>query len=90
MSILDFPIRKIVFDEQAIQTRIRELAEQINKDYADKNLIMIGMLKGSLYFLSDLTRLLTIPLQLDFISIGTYPNATNQTGIWRSLIVMSL
>lgn len=83
MSILDFPIRKIVYDEQAIQKRVRELAEQINKDYADKDLIMIGMLKGSLYFLSDLTRQLTIPLQLDFISIGTYPNATNQTGIVR-------
>lgn len=83
MSILDFPIRKIVYDEDTIQKRVKELAEQINKDYAGKNLVLVGMLKGSLYFLADLTRHLRIPLELDFISIGTYPNATNQTGIVR-------
>ena len=83
MNIVDFPIRKIIYTQEQIQLRIQELAELINKDYADKELIMVGMLKGSLYFMSDLTRHLTIPVQLDFISIGTYPNATNQTGIVR-------
>lgn len=83
MAILDFPIKKVVYDQQDIQQKVQELAGQINRDYADKNLVLVGMLKGSLYFLSDLTRQLNIPVQLDFISIGTYPNATNRTGIVR-------
>jgi hypoxanthine phosphoribosyltransferase len=83
MAILDFPIKKIVFDQAAIQQRVAQIAEQINLDYDGKDLVMIGMLKGSLYFLSDLTRQLNIPVQLDFISIGTYAHTTNQTGIVR-------
>ena len=83
MGILDFPLKKIVFDQEAIQKRVIEIAGQISRDYSGKDLVMVGMLKGSLYFLSDLTRQLNIPVQLDFISIGTYAHTTNKTGIVR-------
>lgn len=74
---------KIVFSTATIQKRVSELGRQISQDYAGKNLVLIGVLKGSMYFLSDLTRSIDIPLQLDFMAIGTYSNLTNQKGIVR-------
>lgn len=75
--------RRVLFSADVIQKRINELGEQISHDYEDKDLILVGVLKGSLYFLADLTRAISLPVQLDFISIGTYPNMTNQKGIVR-------
>jgi hypoxanthine phosphoribosyltransferase len=75
--------RRIVYSEEVIRARIIELGRQISQDYAGKELILVGVLKGSLYFLADLTRAMEIPIQLDFITIGAIPNTTNQTGIVR-------
>ena len=81
---MDQPVnRRVIYSAGAIQKRIRELGDQISQDYAGKDLILVGVLKGSLYFLADLTRAISLPIQLDFISIGTYPTMTNQTGIVR-------
>ncbi|MBP7401300.1 MAG: hypoxanthine phosphoribosyltransferase [Clostridia bacterium] len=77
------PPRKIVFTEEVIQARTRELGRQISRDYEGRELILVSVLKGSLYFFADLTRAIDIPIQLDFITIGTYPTATNQKGIVR-------
>jgi hypoxanthine phosphoribosyltransferase len=74
---------QIIFSQEALQKRISEMGCQISKDYAGEELIMIGVLKGSLYFLADLTRTIEVPIQLDFITIGAIPNTTNQTGIVR-------
>ena len=75
--------KRIIFSDEALQKRIKELARQISADYAGKELILVSVLKGSLYFFADLTRAIEIPIQLDFMAIGTYPQATNQKGIVR-------
>lgn len=61
---------KIIFTEEEIRKRVQETAEEINAYYKDEELIIISILKGSIYFLSDLTRHLTMPVKLDFLSIG--------------------
>jgi hypoxanthine phosphoribosyltransferase len=67
-------IESILFSENQIKARIRELANLINKDYADKKVIIIGLLKGSFMFVSDLVRLLNVEYILDFMSISSYKN----------------
>lgn len=74
---------RIAFSEAALQKRIYELGAQIAADYAGRELVVVGVLKGSMYFLADLTRAISLQLQVDFISIGMYPGATSQTGVVR-------
>lgn len=76
-------IGKILFSEEDIQRRVAEMGRQISADYQDKNPVVVSILKGSLYFVADLTRQLTIPLNIDFLSIGVYPGVTSKTGIVR-------
>lgn len=62
---------KILYSEEVIKKRLAELAGEIAKDYqATKELVVIAMLRGSVYFLADLTRALNVPLRFDFISVG--------------------
>jgi len=75
--------KRVIFSEAALQERIGQLGRQISEDYAGKELILVSILKGSLYFFADLTRAINIPIQLDFITIGTFTNAVNQTGVVR-------
>jgi hypoxanthine phosphoribosyltransferase len=75
--------QRIVIHEEQLRQRICELGDQIAQDYANKDPILIGVLKGSLYFLADLTRRVDLPLQLDFISINAIPHTTSHTGIVR-------
>jgi hypoxanthine phosphoribosyltransferase len=74
---------RIIFSSEQLKTRIAELGRRITEDYAGKELILIGVLKGSLFFLSDLAREIDLPLQIDLISIGLYPNSTGRTGVVR-------
>lgn len=71
---------KVVFTEEQIQTRVKEVADDINQDYQDQDLVIVGMLKGCIYFLSDLTRRLTMPVSIDFLSIGVSPSETAKNG----------
>lgn len=77
------PYKRIVYDENTIQQRIQEMGKQISDDYRNQDLILVGVLKGSVFFMSDLSRSLSIPVQLDFMAIGTFPTSTNQQGIVR-------
>lgn len=74
---------RIVFSEDDLKRRIAELGRQIAKDYAGRDLILVGVLKGSLFFLTDLARAVDLPLQVDMISVGVYPNSTGRTGVVR-------
>lgn len=60
----------IIISESTLQERIRTIAEEINRDYNGKELILVGVLKGSVFFLTDLSRQLTMPLRMDFLAIG--------------------
>ncbi len=74
---------RVVFTAEEIATRVRELGAQINRDFAGQDLILISVLKGSMYFFADLSRAIDLPIALDFITIGTYPHATERQGIVR-------
>ena len=71
---------RVVYTEEQIQTRIREVAAEINRDYAGEKLIIVSVLKGSIYFVTDLTRQLTMPLNIDFLSIGASPQSISRSG----------
>ena len=74
-------LKRIVFSEEQIKQRVLELGKQISADYADKNPILVSVLKGTLYFMADLTRALDIQVSIDFMSIGVYPGMSGNTGI---------
>ena len=62
----DEGIGTVVFTEEQIQKQVAHMAEVLSQDYADKDPILIGILKGSYYFMADLTRYMTIPISIDF------------------------
>jgi hypoxanthine phosphoribosyltransferase len=71
---------KVLIPRQQICERIADLAQQIREDYCGKNLLLIGILKGSFVFLSDLIRVLGIPLEIDFIWISSYGSEKESSG----------
>lgn len=72
---------KILYTEEEIRLRVEEVAVEINSHYGSDELVVISILKGSIYFLSDLTRLLSMPLEMDFLSIGVRKEETRQRTI---------
>ena len=70
---------------EELQRRIRELGVEISRDYADRDLIMIGVLKGAVLFLADLMRELTVPCEVDFMAVSSYGSATDSSGVVRIL-----
>ena len=82
--MMDGPnIRKVLFSEETLKQKVTELGRRISEDYRDKELVLIAVLKGSMYFFADLTRAIDIPIGVDMISIGNIPDTTSQTGIVR-------
>ena len=78
------PEPKILIPEEAIEARIAELAAQISADYADKGeIVLIGILKGAFIFLADLSRKLTIPRHIEFMSVSSYRRGSVQSGAVR-------
>lgn len=73
-------IGRIILSEDVILERVRELGQQISKDYRGKEIIILCVLKGAVVFLADLLRNLDIPADLDFIQISSYGNETESSG----------
>ena len=67
---------EILFNEQAIEQKVVDLAAQISRDYAGKELVLVCVLKGAVIFAADLSRRLTIPVALDFVHVASYGSAT--------------
>ena len=65
-------IGEILFTAEQIAEIVKRMGKQISEDYADKNLVMISVLKGSLIFMADLMRAVTIPCSIDFLSVSSY------------------
>ena len=74
-------IEKILLSEEKLKTITTELGAKISEDYKDKNLLMISVLKGSLVFMADLMRAITIPCAIDFMSISSYGKGVKTTGV---------
>lgn len=73
-------VKRIAFDEAAIARRVSELGSEITAAYPDGDLLVLGLLKGSFIFLSDLVREITRPLQVDFLVASSYGDATESSG----------
>ena len=71
---------RILLTEQQLKTRIKEVAELVNKDYAQKTPIVVSILKGSVIFCADLIRLLTMPVELEFMVVSSYGSGTVSSG----------
>ena len=73
-------IAKVLYSEEQLQQRVREIGAEIARDYAGKNPIMVCILKGSVMFYADLLRHCPIPLQMDFMAVSSYGNKTKSSG----------
>lgn len=78
-------LREVVFDAPTIQARVMEIGRAITADYADKQPMMLGILKGSYPFLADLTRSINLPLTVDFMAVSSYGAGTKSSGVVRIL-----
>ena len=74
------PNLDVLFTAEQIQERIRDLGEQITRDYADKDLVLVSVLKGSCIFLADLMRAIDLRLTIDFMSVSSYKDAVKSSG----------
>ena len=76
-------IEKIIFSAEDIQKKVIELGAVISADYQSKNLIIIGVLKGAMFFVADLMRHISIPVIIDFIGISSYGESSKSSGVVR-------
>jgi hypoxanthine phosphoribosyltransferase len=79
------PIGEALVAEAELQNRVRELGEEISRDYAGKDLFLVGVLKGAVFFLSDLMRAIDVPCEVDFMAVASYGSSTDSSGVVRIL-----
>jgi hypoxanthine phosphoribosyltransferase len=82
---LERAVGEILIDSDALRARIAELGEEISLAYDGKDLLLIGVLKGAVFFMADLMRHLTVPCEVDFMAISSYGAATDSSGVVRIL-----
>jgi hypoxanthine phosphoribosyltransferase len=82
---LERAVGEILIDSAALRARIAELGEEISVAYDGKDLLLIGVLKGAVFFMADLMRHLTVPCEVDFMAISSYGAATDSSGVVRIL-----
>jgi hypoxanthine phosphoribosyltransferase len=80
-----YAIGDILVPAEDLERRVRELAADISRDYAGRDLVLIGVLKGAVFFLSDLMRHLQVPCEVDFMAVASYGSATQSSGVVRIL-----
>jgi hypoxanthine phosphoribosyltransferase len=78
-------IGEILVQRDELQHRVRELAREISRDYEGRQLFLVGVLKGAVFFLSDLMRHLEVPCEVDFMAVSSYGSSTDSSGVVRIL-----
>lgn len=78
-------VARVLITEEELQRRVRELAQQIEADYQGKDLLLVGLLKGAVHFMVDLTRAMKRPVAIDFMAVSSYGASTESSGIVRIL-----
>jgi hypoxanthine phosphoribosyltransferase len=78
-------IGETLVPEDRLARRVKELAAEISRDYAGRELLLVGVLKGAVFFLSDLMRHLEVPVEVDFMAVASYGSATKSSGVVRIL-----
>jgi len=82
---LEQGVGEILIEQGPLQQRIVELGAEISTDYAGRDLLLVGVLKGAVFFMADLMRELTVPCEIDFMAISSYGAATDSSGVVRIL-----
>lgn len=82
---MDKDLAKILVSEEAIRSKVLELGQLITEAYRGRQLLVVGILKGSVVFMSDLIRAIDLPLEIDFMEVSSYGNATQSSGAVRIL-----
>jgi hypoxanthine phosphoribosyltransferase len=82
---LERAVAEILVDEESLRARVAELGEEISTDYAGRDPLLVGVLKGAVFFMADLMRQLTVPCEVDFMAISSYGAASDSSGVVRIL-----
>jgi hypoxanthine phosphoribosyltransferase len=81
----DPAIGEILVQPDDLRRKVADLGKQISADYADRDLLLVGVLKGAVFFLSDLMREISVPCEVDFMAVASYGSATDSSGVVRIL-----
>jgi hypoxanthine phosphoribosyltransferase len=82
-SHLGADLEKVLVDEDALAAKVRELAAQVDADYAGKDLLLVGVLKGAVMLMADLSRALSSPIEMDWMAVSSYGSGTKSSGVVR-------
>jgi hypoxanthine phosphoribosyltransferase len=85
LSQVSDQITKVLVTEEQINEKVAELAAELDKKYADKNVLLVGVLKGAVMFMADLSRAMQIPAQMDWMAVSSYGSGTVSSGVVRIL-----
>ena len=78
-------IQSVLISEEALAAKVAEMGQAISRDFAGKKLIVIGVLKGSVVFMSDLIRSITVPVEMDFMAVSSYGAGVKTSGVVKIL-----
>ncbi|NOZ29151.1 MAG: hypoxanthine phosphoribosyltransferase [Chloroflexi bacterium] len=76
-------IREVLIPAEEIERRVREIGQAISRDYAGRNPLLVGVLKGVLFFMADLLRAITVPVEVDFMAVSSYTPESRDQGLVR-------
>src|SRR5512133_4377126 len=82
---LEQAVGEVLIDEETLAARVAELGAEVSADYQGRDLLLIGVLKGAVFFMADLMRHITVPCEVDFMAISSYGDSTDSSGIVRIL-----
>ena len=82
---LERDVAEILIDEDRLKSRVQELGEEISADYDGREVLLVGVLKGAVFFMADLMRQLSLPCEIDFMAISSYGEGTDSSGVVRIL-----
>ena len=85
MTSVHADVGEVLIDQDILRARVEELGAEISADYEGRDLLLVGVLKGAIFFISDLMRELTVPCEIDFMAISSYGAATDSSGVVRIL-----
>jgi hypoxanthine phosphoribosyltransferase len=83
--VRDPDIGEVLVQKDALEHRVRQLGAEISRDYEGRNPLLVGVLKGAVFFLSDLMRRIDIPCEVDFMAVASYGSSTDSSGVVRIL-----
>ena len=80
-SMMDQDMLKVLYSEEQIRTRVREMGDALYEQFKDRNPLFLGVLKGSFIFMADIVRACQIKSDIEFIAVSSYQNGTSSTGV---------